>query len=163
MQTAAHFAAAPHILQAVRADQVGKHASPRQSTPAMVEVDARDFHNACILPVSPAMSEPPIRMYTSEEVAVILKCVPSTVEAAWRARRLPGVRIGQHWQVPASALREGLHQLAMANMTPEPDAEKPLQHRVTPSKATKQRQDGPPALPPLPPILQRGADLQKSR
>lgn len=102
-------------------------------------------------------------MYTSDEVANILQCVPTTIEAAWRARKLPGLRIGQHWMVPASALQEGLHQLAMANMTPEPAADNPAQLKAATSKSIKRPREGPPTLPPLPPILERGAALQKSR
>ncbi|WP_368855048.1 helix-turn-helix domain-containing protein [Pantoea sp. 18069] len=99
-------------------------------------------------------------MLNAHDVAPLLGCQPSTVEAAWRTGKLPGVRIGQHWQVPESALREGLHLLALCNMQPVdvpaavPKLPPPMPAARAQETRGRQRRE-PPALPPLPPALQK--------
>lgn len=55
-------------------------------------------------------------IFNVDDVADYLGCQPGTVEDRWRAGSLPGFKIGTSWQVPKTALDQGLHMLAMANM-----------------------------------------------
>lgn len=95
-----------------------------------------------------------VRLLTAEEVAALLDCQPSTVEAAWRAGTLPGFRLGQHWRVPETALYEGIHALAMKNCmaaAATPPAPAAVLVGVPNSTAANQRgrRSTPPVLPDL--------------
>lgn len=78
---------------------------------------------------------------TAEEVAEMLACQPSTIEAKARARELPGIRIGHSWRFPRVALMEALNRKAMDNQVKRDPA--PL--AVTKKKPGRT----PPALPSL--------------
>lgn len=103
----------------------------------------------------------PCQMLTAEEAAVIAGCQPSTVEAAWRDGRLPGFKLGTSWLVPASALYQGLHDLAMRNMqqsctepAPAPVPASVLRQQAANDPNSLRRRHGDarplPVLPPLP-------------
>ena len=102
-----------------------------------------------------------VRLLSAEEVAAILNCQPSTVEAAWRAGTLPGFRLGQHWRVPETALYEGIHALAMKNCAAAQPATPPAPTAVLVavpnSTATNQRgrRSTPPVLPDLPQLSKK--------
>ena len=79
---------------------------------------------------------------TAQEVANLLDCKPSTIEAMARAHELPGIRIGHSWRFPRVALMEALNRKAMENQVKRDPA--PL--AVTKKPAARR---APPALPSL--------------
>ena len=98
------------------------------------------------------------RLLDSTEAANLLRCQPSTVETAWREGKLPGFRIGLHWRVTESALREGIDEIALANIRarePQPAPQPKGVLMSMPQKAPVPERRGvrrePPKLPPLPP------------
>lgn len=52
---------------------------------------------------------------TAAEVAALLDCEESTVEAKARDRQLPAVKYGRSWVFPRSAVLEYLHHEALKN------------------------------------------------
>lgn len=77
-------------------------------------------------------------VWDENDLAEILACEPSTVEAAARNGELPGVKFGRSWRFPRTAVLEVLHQKALANKpkpSPQPRAvhKKPALRRVPPA------------------------------
>lgn len=79
---------------------------------------------------------------TADEVAQLLDCEPSTIQAQARAHELPGIKIGRSWRFPRVALLEALNRKALENQVPE---------RATPKAVTRKPagRRSPPALPKL--------------
>lgn len=74
---------------------------------------------------------------TAQEVADLLDCKPSTIEAKARAHELPGIKIGYSWRFPRAALMEALNRKAMDNQVkrdpvPVAIAKKPASRRAPP-------------------------------
>ena len=75
---------------------------------------------------------------TAQEVANLLDCKPSTIEAKARAHELPGIKIGYSWRFPRAALMEALNRKAMENQVkrdpvPMAVAKKPSSRRAPPT------------------------------
>ena len=75
---------------------------------------------------------------TEEEVAALLDCEPSTIQAKARAHELPGLKIGRSWRFPRTALLEALNRKAMENQVkrdpvPMAVAKKPSSRRAPPT------------------------------
>lgn len=79
---------------------------------------------------------------TADEVAALLDCEPSTIQAQARAHELPGIKIGRSWRFPRVALLEALNRKALENQVPKAAAPKAVT-RKTAGRRT------PPALPNL--------------
>ncbi len=78
---------------------------------------------------------------TAQEVAELLDCKPSTIEAKARSHELPGIKIGYSWRFPRAALMESLNRKAMENQ---------VKHAPVPVAVTKKKAGRtPPALPSL--------------
>lgn len=79
---------------------------------------------------------------TEVEVAVLLDCEPSTIQAKARSRELPGIKIGRSWRFPRVALMESLNRQALENQ---------VQKAVTPKAVTRKTASrrAPPTLPKL--------------
>ena len=54
------------------------------------------------------------------EVAALLACEPSTVQAMAREGELPAVKFGKHWRFPRAALLEVVNRRALENKGEEP-------------------------------------------
>lgn len=78
------------------------------------------------------------------EVAELLACEPSTVQAMARARELPAVKIGRAWRFPRAALLEVVNRMALDNTRPV--AQPPKAVAVRPVAVAPK---APPALPVL--------------
>ena len=78
---------------------------------------------------------------TAQEVADLLDCKPSTIEAKARSHELPGIKIGYSWRFPRAALMEALNRKAMDNQVKR----EPMPLAVTKKKTGRT----PPALPSL--------------
>ena len=78
---------------------------------------------------------------TAQEVADLLDCKPSTIEAKARSHELPGIKIGSSWRFPRAALMEALNRKAMDNQVKR----EPMPLAVTKKKTGRT----PPALPSL--------------
>lgn len=57
------------------------------------------------------------------EVAALLACEPSTVQAMAREGELPAVKFGKHWRFPRAALLEVVNRRALENTAPKPRAQ----------------------------------------
>ena len=79
---------------------------------------------------------------TAQEVANLLDCKPSTIEAKARAHELPGIKIGYSWRFPRAALMEALNRKAMENQVKRD----PVPMAVTKKPAARRT---PPTLPSL--------------
>lgn len=79
---------------------------------------------------------------TADEVAALLDCEPSTIQAQARAHELPGIKIGRSWRFPRVALLEVLNRKALENQVQQAAAPKAVT-RKTANRRT------PPALPNL--------------
>ena len=75
---------------------------------------------------------------TEHEVADLLDCKPSTIQAKARARELPGIKIGRSWHFPRVALLDALNRKALENQEQAPPpvptavAKKPSARRAPP-------------------------------
>lgn len=79
---------------------------------------------------------------TEQEVADLLDCEPSTIQAKARSRELPALKVGRSWRFPRMALMEALNRKALENQAQAPAA--PI--AVTRKPASRRQ---PPALPKL--------------
>lgn len=66
------------------------------------------------VPPTAAPPAPGLRVYSVDEVALLLKCSTKTVEEWARTGRLYGIKPGGCWVFPASALAASLDTQAMA-------------------------------------------------
>lgn len=75
---------------------------------------------------------------TEDEVADLLDCEPSTIQAKARAHELPSIKIGRSWCFPGAALPEALNRKALENQvqahsTPKAVTRKPVGRRSPPA------------------------------
>lgn len=79
---------------------------------------------------------------TADEVAALLDCEPSTIQAQARAHELPGIKIGRSWRFPRVALLEALNRKALENQ---------IQQAAAPTAVTRKPagRRAPPTLPNL--------------
>ncbi len=70
---------------------------------------------------------------SEKEVADLLDCEPTTVQARANKAELPGLKFGRSWVFPRSALMESLHQQAMARLAEKPAAKAVKMQAVRPS------------------------------
>ncbi len=68
------------------------------------------------------------------EVAALLACEPSTVQAMAREGELPAVKFGKHWRFPRAALLEVVNRRALENTAPKPRAQPRAVLRQVPAK-----------------------------
>ena len=71
---------------------------------------------------------------TEDEVADLLDCEPSTIQAKARVHELPSIKIGRSWRFPGAALLEALNRKALENQvqahsTPKGVTRKPVGRR----------------------------------
>lgn len=96
-----------------------------------------------------AMSNTPVLPFTTEQVAAMLRCAITTVEAHARSGHLPGVLFGDGGYVfPAGALLARLDELALEEATKR---RKPAPKAGVLSVVAKGKHDKrqPPALPAI--------------
>ncbi|TYK73134.1 helix-turn-helix domain-containing protein [Comamonas sp. Z3] len=79
---------------------------------------------------------------TADEVAALLDCEPSTIQAQARAHELPGIKIGRSWRFPRVALLEALNRKALENQIQQAAAPKAVTRKPAGRRA-------PPTLPNL--------------
>lgn len=97
------------------------------------------------------MSSAPVLPFSTEQVASMLRCSPSTVESHARSGHLPGVLFGDGGYVfPAGALLARLDELALeeAQKRRKPAPKAGVLQVVVKGKSSKRT---PPALPSLGP------------
>jgi excisionase family DNA binding protein len=82
------------------------------------------------------------------QVAALLDCEPSTVQAKARDRELPAVKFGRSWRFPRAALLEVLNRKALENATPA----EPIKATGVAMTPAASKRKAPPALPGLPPF-----------
>ena len=56
---------------------------------------------------------PEKEIFTTEEVAQMMGCAPSTIEEHARNRVLPGIRMGHEWRFPREAFMKAINTLAI--------------------------------------------------
>lgn len=56
---------------------------------------------------------PEKEIFTTEEVAQMMGCAPSTIEEHARNRVLPGIRMGREWRFPREAFMKAINTLAI--------------------------------------------------
>lgn len=56
---------------------------------------------------------PEKEIFTTEEVAQMMGCAPSTIEEHARNRVLPGIRMGHEWRFPREAFMKAINTLAV--------------------------------------------------
>ena len=70
-------------------------------------------------------------LLTAEQAAELLGCEAETVKDKLASRKLPGVKFGREWRIPARALLDHLDELARENLHADPSP-KPAAIQVTP-------------------------------
>lgn len=81
---------------------------------------------------------------TVSDVAALLDCAETTVEALARERTLPGIKPGRSWVFPREALLAALNRQAL-----ERAAHTPAPSPVSVPQSAKPRRNVPPKLPVL--------------
>lgn len=87
-----------------------------------------------------------------DQAAKLLRCKPDTVRAACRSGDLPGLKWGEDWTIPASALARRLEEKALADaaVRRKPGTPAATTATVQPIKGHQKRRKGLPVLPVLP-------------